>query len=163
MQGNYDTLLRSTKSVEVLTNAGVDVACIGGEQICEWSRATAQEKIAALLANYSDDIDAVISCNDDMALGANSFYVDRPGPGQHQDGLCVDSAAHLRRGAGDGALLPAGQGDAGRARGIGARRERDGALRGGCFGSSAQAGQRPRTGRILLGCAGCIGRGMVVH
>lgn len=35
MQGNYDTLLRSTKSVEVLTNAGVDVACIGGEQICE--------------------------------------------------------------------------------------------------------------------------------
>lgn len=73
MQGNYDTLLRSTKSVEVLTNAGVDVACIGGEQICEWSRATAQEKIAALLANYSDDIDAVISCNDDMALGANCF------------------------------------------------------------------------------------------
>lgn len=53
-----------------------DVACIGGEQLCEWSRATAQEKVAALLANYSDDIDAVISCNDDMALGANSFYVD---------------------------------------------------------------------------------------
>lgn len=48
-------------------------------------------------------------------------------------------------------------------RGIGARRGRDGALRGGCFGSSAQAGQRPRTGRILPGCAGCIGRGMVVH
>lgn len=85
-----------------------DVACIGGEQICEWSRATAQEKVAALLANYSDDIDAVISCNNDMALGDNSFYVDRPGPGQHQGGLCVDSAAHLRRGAGDGALLPAG-------------------------------------------------------
>lgn len=48
-----------------------NVACIGGEQICEWSRATAQEKVAALLANYSDDIDAVVSCNDDMALGAN--------------------------------------------------------------------------------------------
>lgn len=70
MQGNYDTLMRSTKSVEVLTNAGVEVNCIGGEQLCEWSRATAQEKVAALLANYSDDIDAVISCNDDMALGA---------------------------------------------------------------------------------------------
>lgn len=163
MQGNYDTLLRSTKSVEVLTNAGVDVACIGGEQIYEWSRATAQEKIAALLANYSDDIDAVISCNDDMALGANSFYVDRPGPGQHQDGLCVDSAAHLRRGAGDGALLPAGQGDAGRARGIGTRKERDGALKSGCFGSSAQPGQMARIGRILTGCGGCTGRGMVVH
>ena len=108
MQGNYDTLMRSTKSVEVLTYAGVDVACIDGEQICEWSRATAQEKVAALLANYSENIDAAIYCNDDMALGANSFYVDRSGPGQHQGRLCVDSAAHLRRGAGDGALLPAG-------------------------------------------------------
>ena len=98
MQGNYDTLMRSTKSVEALTNAGVDVACIGGEQICEWSRATAQEKVAALLANYSDNIDAVISCNDDMALGANSFYVDRPDPGQHQGGLCVDSAERGRAG-----------------------------------------------------------------
>ena len=64
-----------------------NVACIGGEQICEWSRATAQEKVAALLANYSDDIDAVISCNDDMALGANSFYVDRPGPGSIKAGF----------------------------------------------------------------------------
>ena len=26
--------------------------------------------MAALLANYSDDIDAIIACNDDMALGA---------------------------------------------------------------------------------------------
>lgn len=70
MQGNYDTLMRSTKSVEVLTNAGVSVNCIGGEQLCDWSRATAQDKVAALLANYSGDVDAVISCNDDMALGA---------------------------------------------------------------------------------------------
>lgn len=70
MQGNYDTLMRSTKSVEVLTDAGISVNCIGGEQLCEWSRATAQEKVAALLANYSDDVDAVIACNDDMALGA---------------------------------------------------------------------------------------------
>lgn len=69
-QGNYDTLMRSTKSVEVLTNAGVAVNCVGGEQICEWSRATAQDKVAALLANFSGDIDAVIACNDDMALGA---------------------------------------------------------------------------------------------
>lgn len=69
-QGNYDTLMRSTKSVEVLTDAGIAVNCVGGEQICEWSRATAQDKVAALLANFSGDIDAVIACNDDMALGA---------------------------------------------------------------------------------------------
>lgn len=70
MQGNYDTIMRSTKALEALDEGGVAVNCVGGEQICEWSRATAQEKVAALLANYSDDIDAVIACNDDMALGA---------------------------------------------------------------------------------------------
>lgn len=70
MQGNYDTIMRSSKSLEVLENAGIALNCLGGDQVCEWSRATAQEKVAALLANYSDDLDAVISCNDDMALGA---------------------------------------------------------------------------------------------
>ena len=69
-QGNYDTIQRSERSVEVLEEAGIALNCIGGEQLCEWSRATAQDKVAALLANYSEDIDGVISCNDDMALGA---------------------------------------------------------------------------------------------
>ena len=48
-------------------------------------------------------------------------------------------------------------------RGIGTRKERDGALKSGCFGSSAQPGQMARIGRILTGCGGCTGRGMVVH
>lgn len=47
--------------------------------------------------------------------------------------------------------------------GIGTRKERDGALKSGCFGSSAQPGQMARIGRILTGCGGCTGRGMVVH
>lgn len=70
LQGSYDTIMRSTKSIGVLEEAGIEVNCIGGEQICDWSRATAQEKVQALLANYSEDVDAVIACNDDMALGA---------------------------------------------------------------------------------------------
>lgn len=69
-QGNYDTMMRSGESVRVLQEAGVALNCIGGEQICEWSRSTAMEKVAALLANYGGDVDAVIACNDDMALGA---------------------------------------------------------------------------------------------
>ncbi len=69
-QGNYDTIQRSERSVEVLANAGIKLNCVGGEQLCEWSRATAQDKVAALLANYSEDIDGVFACNDDMALGA---------------------------------------------------------------------------------------------
>lgn len=70
IQGHYDTTVRSQYSVQALEDAGIEVNNIGGEIICDYSRATAQEKVAALLANYSDEIDAVIACNDDMALGA---------------------------------------------------------------------------------------------
>ena len=70
IQGHYDTTVRSQYSVQALEDAGIEVNNIGGEIIADYSRATAQEKVAALLANYSDDIDAVIACNDDMALGA---------------------------------------------------------------------------------------------
>lgn len=70
IQGHYDTTVRSQYSVQALEDAGIEINNIGGEIVCDYSRATAQEKVAALLANYSDDIDAVIACNDDMALGA---------------------------------------------------------------------------------------------
>lgn len=70
IQGHYDTTVRSQYSVQALEDAGIEVNNIGGEIIADYSRAIAQEKVAALLANYSDDIDAVIACNDDMALGA---------------------------------------------------------------------------------------------
>lgn len=70
IQGHYDTTVRSQYSVDAIKAAGIEVNQIGGELICEYARAKAQETIAALLANYSDDIDAVIACNDDMALGA---------------------------------------------------------------------------------------------
>lgn len=70
LQSHYDTIVRSEYSVKAITDAGIEVNNIGGEIVCDYSRATAQEKVAALLANYRDDIDAVIACNDDMALGA---------------------------------------------------------------------------------------------
>ena len=69
-QGSYDTIMRSGESVRVLEEGGVSLNNIGGDQLCEWSRATAMEKVAALLANFGDDVDAIIACNDDMALGA---------------------------------------------------------------------------------------------
>lgn len=82
IQGHYDTTVRSQYSVQALKDAGIEVNNIGGEVICDYSRATAQEKVAALLANFSDDIEAVIACNDDMALGsiealkASGFFKD---------------------------------------------------------------------------------------
>lgn len=70
IQGHYDTTVRSQYSVQKIVDAGIETNQIGGELICEYSRAKAQETVAALLANYSDDIDCIIACNDDMALGA---------------------------------------------------------------------------------------------
>ncbi len=69
-QGHYDTEVRSEYSVQAVIDAGYEVNCVGGEQICEYNRAKAQESVAALLANFSDDIDVIFACNDDMALGA---------------------------------------------------------------------------------------------
>ncbi|HHV11678.1 MAG TPA: substrate-binding domain-containing protein [Clostridiales bacterium] len=70
IQGHYDTEVRSEYSVKAIQDAGIEVNQIGGELICEYNRAKAQEAVAALLANYSEDIDCVLACNDDMALGA---------------------------------------------------------------------------------------------
>lgn len=70
IQGHYDTTVRSQYSVQAIQDAGIEMNQVGGDLVCEYARAKAQESVAALLANYSDDIDCVIACNDDMALGA---------------------------------------------------------------------------------------------
>lgn len=70
IQTHYDTIVRAQYSVEAVEEAGIEVNNIGGDIVCEYQRSQAQDKVAALLANYSDDIDAIIACNDDMALGA---------------------------------------------------------------------------------------------
>ena len=70
IQTHYDTIVRAQYSLEALEAAGIEVNNIGGDLVCDYQRAKAQDTVAALLANFSDDIDAVIACNDDMALGA---------------------------------------------------------------------------------------------
>ena len=70
VQGSDDSEKRATNSLKAVTDAGIEVNNLSGDQICDFSRATAQEKVAALLANYGDDIDCVFAVNDDMALGA---------------------------------------------------------------------------------------------
>ena len=67
---HYDTQVRAEYSVGACEAAGIETNRIGGEVIAEYNRGKAQEMVAALLANYSDDIDVVFACNDDMALGA---------------------------------------------------------------------------------------------
>lgn len=71
LESHYDTIVRDSGSREALENAGIEQVLVGGSKIvANYQRAEAQDKVTALLANFSDDIEAVIACNDDMALGA---------------------------------------------------------------------------------------------
>lgn len=69
IQGHYDTEVRSSYSLQALADAGIETECVQ-ETICNYQRADAQNQVASILQARKDDIDAVIACNDDMALGA---------------------------------------------------------------------------------------------
>ncbi|MBC5582346.1 galactose ABC transporter substrate-binding protein [Anaerofilum sp. BX8] len=69
IQGHYDTEVRSSYSLQALADAGIETECVQ-ETICNYQRADAQNQVASILQARKDDVDAVIACNDDMALGA---------------------------------------------------------------------------------------------
>ncbi|NLJ64234.1 MAG: substrate-binding domain-containing protein [Christensenellaceae bacterium] len=106
-QTHYDTIVRNEYSIAALKEAGIEVNNIGGDIVCDYQRAQAQDKVAALLANYSDDIDAIIACNDDMALGAiealkaGGFF----GDGTYIPVCGVDATAAGQEAVADGTML----------------------------------------------------------
>ena len=69
IQGHYDTEVRASYSLQALDDAGIETECVM-ETICNYQRADAQNQVASILQARMDDVDAVIACNDDMALGA---------------------------------------------------------------------------------------------
>lgn len=69
MQGNYDSKMRTEKSIERVIENGIEVNCIQ-ETICNFQRVEAQNQVASIIAANRDDIDVVFANNDDMALGA---------------------------------------------------------------------------------------------
>lgn len=69
VQGHYDTTVRSEYSVKALTDAGIEVNMVQ-EAICQYQRNDAQNQVASILQARKSDVEAVIACNDDMALGA---------------------------------------------------------------------------------------------
>lgn len=68
-QGHQDAEFRTTYSVRAITEAGFPVERLA-EESAMWERALGQEKMAGLLSAWGDQIECVISNNDDMALGA---------------------------------------------------------------------------------------------
>lgn len=69
IQGHYDTEVRASYSLAALADAGIETNCVM-ETICNYQRADAQNQMASILQANMNDVEAVIACNDDMALGA---------------------------------------------------------------------------------------------
>lgn len=67
--GHQDAELRTKYSVEAIVDAGIEVEELA-KDTAMWDRVKGQEKMQAFLASNGDKIEAVLSNNDDMALGA---------------------------------------------------------------------------------------------
>jgi len=67
--GHQDAELRTKFSVQTIEGAGIKTQKLA-EDTAMWDRVKGQEKMAAFLAANGDKIEAVITNNDDMALGA---------------------------------------------------------------------------------------------
>ncbi len=70
--GHQDAIVRCEFSVDALVRAGVEVDRLGSA-IANWNRAQAQTKTSQFIES-SDNIELVMSNNDDMALGAIDAY-----------------------------------------------------------------------------------------
>lgn len=67
--GHQDAIVRTEYSVNTLVENGVKVEKLG-YAIANWKRAQAQTKMTALLEQYGNSIELILTNNDDMALGA---------------------------------------------------------------------------------------------
>ena len=67
--GHQDSEARAKYSVETIEKAGIKTKMLAVD-FANWDRVKGQEKMAAFLTSNSGKIEAVIACNDDMALGA---------------------------------------------------------------------------------------------
>ncbi len=76
--GCRDSLLRTEYALKALGDAGVEVECLAGAA-ANWNRGQAALRMQEWLDAFGDGIEAVISNNDDMALGAIDVLRDREG------------------------------------------------------------------------------------
>ena len=67
--GHQDAMLRTEYAVKTLTGAGVEVEKLAGDT-ANWDRSQATARMSSWIEQFGTSIEAVISNNDDMALGA---------------------------------------------------------------------------------------------
>jgi len=67
--GHQDSLLRTEYSVMAITNGGVEVERLARDT-ANWNRAQAAARMMQWIETFGDQIEVILSNNDDMALGA---------------------------------------------------------------------------------------------
>lgn len=71
--GHQDAIIRTEKAVDTLKNKGVKLEKLGCG-IANWNRAQAENRMQQMISQSQDEIELVLSNNDDMALGAIDAY-----------------------------------------------------------------------------------------
>ena len=111
--GHQDTEQRSESSIRCLEDNDIEVEKLA-EDTAMWDRVKGQEKMAAFLASYGDEIEAVISNNDDRALGAiealkaDGYFTNN----KYMPVIGVDATAPALQALQEGTLLGTVQNDA---------------------------------------------------
>ena len=71
--GHQDAIIRTETAVKTLTDSGIELEKLS-YQIANWNRAQAENRMEQLIGQYLNQIELVLSNNDDMALGAMDAY-----------------------------------------------------------------------------------------
>lgn len=71
--GHQDSKIRTETSVAKIKEAGVKVEKVASA-IANWDRAQAMTKMSGIIEDYGNEVELVLSNNDDMALGAIDAY-----------------------------------------------------------------------------------------
>ncbi len=71
--GHQDAISRTDCSVKTLMENGVELEKLS-YQFADWNRGQAENRMTQLISQYGDQIEMVISNNDEMALGAVEAY-----------------------------------------------------------------------------------------
>jgi len=104
--GHQDAELRTKYSIKAIEDAGIKVQKLA-EDTAMWDRVKGQDKMSAFLGAEGDKIEAVITNNDDMALGAiealkaKGYFKD----GKYMPVVGVDATAPALQALEDGTLL----------------------------------------------------------
>ena len=71
--GHQHAIIRTGAAVKALTDSGIELEKLS-YQIANWNRAQAENRMEQLIGQYPNQIELVLSNNDDMALGAMDAY-----------------------------------------------------------------------------------------